>query len=228
MICKKCGNIVNENMNICSVCGNSINSEIEVLDNNNAFTNVNVNNQSQGNFENLNQNNSSNANQISNENNNVLNVVNNNQEINSSINSVSNVNLQNDVNVGVQSNENSNSQNINVKTNEVITNSADFEKIKKMLASDMKLLCILSAFLTIVSFFIKFNIFQLIYTIFLFIGWSMANDGKKSAGTIGIIVGILMILTILTGSVIDMLLGIFLLIRSIKYKIFFKKYNKNN
>jgi len=34
--------------------------------------------------------------------------------------------------------------------------------------------------------------------------------------------------TLLTGSVIDMLLGIFLLIRSIKYKRFFKKYNKNN
>ena len=69
---------------------------------------------------------------------------------------------------------------------------------------------------------IKVNI---IYLVLLLIGIKFSKDEKKIAGTIGIIVSILMILSILSLNIVDFLLGIFLLIHSIKYQ---KMFNKNS
>ena len=44
-----------------------------------------------------------------------------------------------------------------------------------------------------------------------------AKKGNKNAGIIGIIIGILMMLTILSADILDFLLGLFVLIHSIKY-----------
>ena len=59
--------------------------------------------------------------------------------------------------------------------------------------------------------------FSIGFAVFLFIGYNLAKNGSKSAGTIGIIVGILMMLTIITGDIIDFLLGLFVVIHSYKY-----------
>lgn len=62
-----------------------------------------------------------------------------------------------------------------------------------------------------------FNVFTIVFAILLFVGYTFAKKGTKIAGTIGIIVGILMMLTILAGGEIDFLLGLFVVIHSSKY-----------
>lgn len=62
-----------------------------------------------------------------------------------------------------------------------------------------------------------FNIFAVIFAVTLFIGYTYAKKGTKAAGTIGIVVGILMMLTILSMDIIDFLLGLFILLHSVKY-----------
>lgn len=93
-----------------------------------------------------------------------------------------------------------------------------FEKAQKNLKNDMLVLFVLE--LIIFIFLIinnSFNFFALIFAIMLFVGYLFAKKGQKTAGTIGIIVGILMMTTILGGDFIDFLLGLFVLIHSVKY-----------
>ena len=101
-------------------------------------------------------------------------------------------------------------------------------KIVKNLKNDFLVLAILSLIVSIGIFIlykedsnimIRFGI-QIGYTLLLFWGYTMAKQEKKSAGILGIIIGILMILTVFS-SIIDALLGLFLLIHSIKYKKLF-------
>ena len=101
-------------------------------------------------------------------------------------------------------------------------------KIVKNLKNDFQVLAILSLIVSIGIFIlykedsnimIRFGI-QIGYTLLLFWGYTMAKQEKKSAGILGIIIGILMILTVFS-SIIDALLGLFLLIHSIKYKQLF-------
>lgn len=95
---------------------------------------------------------------------------------------------------------------------------SEFEKAQKNLKNDMIVLFILE--LIILGFSIysgNMNIFSIGFAIFLFIGYFLAKNGSKSAGTIGIIVGILMMLTIITGDIIDFLLGLFVVLHSSKY-----------
>lgn len=69
----------------------------------------------------------------------------------------------------------------------------------------------------------SFSFFTLIFAVLLIIGYIYAKKGEKVAGTIGIIVGILMMLTILTVDVIDFVLGLFVLLHSLKFNKLIKK-----
>ena len=98
-------------------------------------------------------------------------------------------------------------------------------KMVKNLMNDFLVLAILSLIVSIGIFIlykedsnimIRFGI-QIGYTLLLFWGYTIAKQEKKSAGILGIIIGILMILTVFS-SIIDALLGLFLLIHYIKYK----------
>ncbi len=94
----------------------------------------------------------------------------------------------------------------------------DFEKAQKNLKNDMIVLFVLE--LIILGFSIytsNINVFSIGFAVFLFIGYLLAKSGSKSAGTIGIIVDILMMLTIITGDIIDFLLGLFVVMHSSKY-----------
>ncbi|MEG2848553.1 MAG: hypothetical protein RR904_07345 [Bacilli bacterium] len=94
----------------------------------------------------------------------------------------------------------------------------EFEKVQKNLKNDMIVLFILE--LIILGFSIYFgnmSIFALVFAVFLFLGFFLAKSGSKTAGTIGVIIGILMMLTIITGNIIDFLLGLFVILHSFKY-----------
>ena len=89
-----------------------------------------------------------------------------------------------------------------------------FEKAQKNLKNDMLLLGIL----TVIMAVFKFNtIFNAVYAILLFAGYFQAKKGTKAAGTIGYITGILMLIAIVQGNIIDALLGIFVISHSGKY-----------
>ena len=101
-------------------------------------------------------------------------------------------------------------------------------RIVENLKNDFLALAILSLILSIGIFIlykgdnnimIRLGI-QISYSLLLFWGYTMAKQGKESAGILGIIIAILMILTIFN-SIIDALLGLFLLIHSIKYQKLF-------
>lgn len=99
----------------------------------------------------------------------------------------------------------------------------DWAKVQKTLKNDMLLLSILE--IIIVIFAItqnSLNIPTIVFAASLFAGYFLAKSGKAAAGTIGIIVGILMALTIIGGDIIDFLLGIFLIKHSSNYNKFFK------
>ena len=102
----------------------------------------------------------------------------------------------------------------------------EFQKAQKNLKNDMLVLFILEIIIFAFPLFGSNyniqnnyqNIFSLIFSILLFVGYNFAKKGSKNASTIGIIVGIFMMLTILYLDVIDFMLGLFVLIHSLKYK----------
>ncbi len=101
----------------------------------------------------------------------------------------------------------------------------EFEVAKKKLKEDMLLLAILELiflFLTLASN--KFNFFCIIYAVVLFLGYTYAKKGKRAAGIIGVIIGVLMMISIISSDIIDFLLGLFVLLHSLKY---LKLMNKN-
>ena len=63
----------------------------------------------------------------------------------------------------------------------------------------------------------SFNYYTVIFLILSFVGYYLANKGVKVAGTVGIVVGILMMLTILKADIVDFVLGLFVVIHSSKY-----------
>ena len=94
----------------------------------------------------------------------------------------------------------------------------DFEKAQKNLKNDMIVLFVLELIILGLSIYTgNINIFSIGFAVFLFIGYILAKNGSKSAGTLGIIVGILMMLTIITGDIIDFLFGLFVVMHSSKY-----------
>jgi len=100
----------------------------------------------------------------------------------------------------------------------------DFSKAQKNLKNDMLFLGIIQVIIIVLSLIGgSFSISNVLFAGALIAGYNSAIDGTKTAGTIGLIVGILMILTILLGDIIDCLLGIFLLSHSLKYNKLLKK-----
>ena len=105
-------------------------------------------------------------------------------------------------------------------------------KAQKNLKDSLFAIFILVTILSILTIFnmitnkLEISLYTLIlriaYNIFLFYGYTLAKQGKKTAGIIGSIVGILMMTTIINGSIIDFLLGLFLFIHSLKYNKEFK------
>lgn len=93
----------------------------------------------------------------------------------------------------------------------------EFEKAQKNLKNDMLVLLILDLIIFFFSLINKVNFFSLVYAVILFIGYNEAKKGNKNAGIIGIIIGILMMLTILSADILDFLLGLFVLMHSVKY-----------
>lgn len=63
----------------------------------------------------------------------------------------------------------------------------------------------------------SFSISTVVFAALLFIGYTYAKKGEKTAGTIGMVVGILMMLTLLSGDLIVFLLGLFVVLHSSKY-----------
>ncbi len=93
----------------------------------------------------------------------------------------------------------------------------EFEKAQKNLKNDMLVLLILHLIIFFFTLINKADFFSLVYAVILFIGYNEAKKGNKNAGIIGIILGILMMLTILSADILDFLLGLFVLIHSVKY-----------
>ena len=95
----------------------------------------------------------------------------------------------------------------------------EFKKAQKNLKNDMIFLCILELIICCGFLMIdgELNIFSIVFSVFLFIGYILSKSGSKLAGIIGIIFGFLMILTILDGDLIDFLLGLFVAKHSINY-----------
>ena len=110
----------------------------------------------------------------------------------------------------------------------MIDDEVSNNKIAKNLKNDFLVLAILSLIASIGVFFLSkdnSNIMiragiQIGYTLLLFWGYAMAKQEKKSAGILGIVVGILMILTFFS-SIIDAILGLFLLIHSVRYNKYY-------
>ena len=98
----------------------------------------------------------------------------------------------------------------------------DFEKAQKNLKNDMFILFILELIIHIFSLITDiFNFWTIVLSLVFAMGYIFAIKGKKIAGIIGIVVGILMMLTILFGDIIDFVLGLFVLIHSVKYNKLF-------
>lgn len=96
------------------------------------------------------------------------------------------------------------------------------EKIKKNLKNDMLVLAILYLLLIVFQIItyktINFDVIKsAIFATLLFFGYIKAKNGDKIAGIIGLVVGILMMLTIINIDIIDFLLGLFVFIHSLKY-----------
>lgn len=102
---------------------------------------------------------------------------------------------------------------------------SDFEKAQKNLRNDLIVIFVLELLLTILFLIYSgdVNIFTIVFVVLSFIGIFLAKAGSRGAGIIGIIFGILMLITILSGDIIDFMLGLFLLIHSIKYNKLSKK-----
>ena len=95
------------------------------------------------------------------------------------------------------------------------------EKIRKNLQSDMIVLFVLELIILIFNV-VSFNVIGIIASaviaILLMVGYQKAKNHEESAWGIGVVVGIFMMLTILLGDIIDFLLGLFVLLHSLKYK----------
>ncbi len=93
-----------------------------------------------------------------------------------------------------------------------------FKKAQKNLENDMLVLFIIELIICGLSIYVDvLDIFSIVLAFFLFIGFILSKHGSKSAGIIGITVGIFMMLTIIIGDIIDFLLGLFVVMHSIKY-----------
>lgn len=100
---------------------------------------------------------------------------------------------------------------------------SDFEKAKKNLKNDMIALFVLEIIGFALSIGIdKINYFSLVFAILLLVGFLLAKNGSKAAGIVGIVTGILMMFTIILGNIIPFLLGLFVLIHSLKYNKLYK------
>ena len=66
-------------------------------------------------------------------------------------------------------------------------------------------------------------ILTLTYLVFLVVCYFLVKKGTKAGGIMSFIVGILMILSILSGDIIDLALGLFLVSHSSKYLDSYKK-----
>lgn len=137
---------------------------------------------------------------------------------------------------GFNQNQNNNSntyqqsnQDINMSNYQSLSNSntslAD-NKIFKNLKNDFLTLAIISLVVSVAILYLNEDsviiraIMQIGYTLLLFLGYFLARGKKQSAGILGIVIGILMILTFFS-SIIDGILGIFLLTHAIKYNKLF-------
>ena len=95
-----------------------------------------------------------------------------------------------------------------------------FKKAQKDLKNDMLVLFILELLFFVFSIFsssISLTFTSVIFAILLFVGYNYAKKGEKKAGTIGMVVGILMMLTIISADILDFLLGLFVVLHSSKY-----------
>lgn len=106
----------------------------------------------------------------------------------------------------------------------------DFEKMWKYLVSDFIFMLVINAYLAIDAFVeicllgsgaLSF-IVSILSVLLLIAGILCAKKGKVAGGVIGIVVGVLMILSL---GIINIVLGIFMTIHSIVYLV---NYNKNN
>lgn len=135
--------------------------------------------------------------------------------------------------------------------NQQETKKQAFEKSQKMLKIDLLIIGIIYVIATIFTIITQISAIKILgdfegigygkngliisavirgaqmigMTVFVFIGYSLAKQGKKSAGVIGMVVGILMILTILSGDILDFVIGIALVINSNDY---LKKIKEND
>lgn len=138
----------------------------------------------------------------------------NNTVQNSSVNNVGNTG-----NVGT-----TNTMNKPNTTNNSSTDNEAYlklDKIARQLASDFLVLGVFVVIILILSILSgKFNFFNIVHLGIIVAGHSAAKELKPSAGVFGIIMGILLIISF---SLIDLLLGIFIIIRSIKYNSLIKK-----
>lgn len=103
----------------------------------------------------------------------------------------------------------------------------DFEKSKKHLKIFfivLGILQVLSVGLTIYNngFELLTAIFGFIYIALYITGYITASKGEKFAGTVGIIMGCVLIATILLFDILDFAVGIFLVIEAVKYNKLFK------
>ena len=109
-------------------------------------------------------------------------------------------------------------------TNNASTNNEDYlklDKVARQLASDFLVLGVFVVIILILSLLSgSFNFFNIIHLVIIVAGHSAAKELKPSAGVFGIIMGICLIISF---NLIDSLLGIFILIRSIRYNALLKK-----
>lgn len=96
--------------------------------------------------------------------------------------------------------------------------SETFILLQKRLKTDMLIVLIFQIINVGLSFFENtLNIVIVINLILVSFGYFESKKGTKSAGIIGIVIGILMLINILKFEIIDFMLGLFILIRAIKY-----------
>lgn len=94
------------------------------------------------------------------------------------------------------------------------------EKSQKNLKNDMLFLFVIELILLVFNFFksgVIAAIINLIFAALMYVGYVKAKEGQKVAGIIGMVTGILMMLTILNYDLLDFLLGLLVLIHSLKY-----------
>lgn len=85
----------------------------------------------------------------------------------------------------------------------------DAYKAQKNLKNDMIFLLIIGA----IGIIFSFSIYTIIFEVIIYLGYIWASTGSKAAGILGIIIGITMIIS----NPISLILGIFLIMHSIKY-----------